>query len=96
MGQYKDLDNLRVSVDRGEATKLNQIYHHVNPGNVNNMSDQTRNVPTRGSSTRRNIVIEGLNGDSESELLAEILSLTGELKVIVYKTDIDEIFCMKR
>ena len=96
MGQYeKYLDNLRVNADREEASKLNRIYRHDTASNVNNMYDQNQNVPTRTSSSRRNIVIEGLNDDSESEILAEFLSLTGELKVIVYKADIDEIFRMK-
>ena len=97
MGQYKkDLDILRESMDREEALKLNRKFRHVTIGNVNNMSDRSQNQTTRGMSTRNNIVIEGLKGDSETEILAEFLSLTTELKVIVYESDVDEIFHMKQ
>ena len=97
MGQYKkEINSLRESVDQGEATKLSLMYRHVDPANVNNMSTRPQNQLTRGSTSRTNIVIKGLKGEAESDILAEFLSLSRELNVIVYKTDVDEIFRMKR
>ena len=98
MGQYKKkINNLRDNMDRGEATKLNRMYRQLGQPNVNNnMSDQTRFQTPRPASTQKNIVVEGLNGDTESDIVAEFLNLTAELNVIVYKTDVEDIFRMKR
>ena len=60
------------------------------------MVDRRQLTATRGMSTRKNLVIEGLKGASESEILTEFLDITAQLEVLVYKVDVEEIFRMKR
>ena len=91
--QYKkDFDSMRLAFDRSEAQKQNSVYENADRKdgnrNVNNMATMSR--------TRRNLVIEGLRGDTEEEMIANLLQITTEIGSIVYKTDVEDIFHMER
>ena len=90
----KEFESLRNAFDQAEARKLNRMF--TTAGNINNMADQNRKTPIATQSTQRNMVVEGLKGDSELEMVTNLLHITSQLGVIVYKLDIDEILRMKR
>ena len=95
----KDLDDLRNSFDQSQARRLNRMYNTTSTrgqANVNNMAEQNKNRPLNEHSTRKNLVVEGLKGESEDEMIASLLSITTSIGAIVYKTDIEEIFRLKR
>ena len=96
----KEFDNLRLAFDRCEAQKLSTTYENptgnASARNVNNMAAPNRNGATRQSTTRRNIEIEGLRGESEDEMIANLLRITTGIGSIVYKSDIEDIFRMER
>ena len=95
----KDFDALRISFDEAEARNLHRKYStadSMGQSNVNNMADRRRIPPFGVQSTRKNLVIEGLKGQTESDMIASLLHITSELGAIVYKVDIDTIFRMNR
>ena len=101
-GYKKDLDSLRTTFDLNEAEKLNRKlqtagrYVGQNNNNPRNLASADQFQTSRPQSTRRNLVIEGLTGNDENEMIASLLKLTTALGLVVYKCDIDAIFRMKR
>ena len=99
--QYKkDFDSLRLSVDQAEPLKLKRSYEttdRMRSGlNVNNMADRTRREPTRHATTRRNLVIEGLKGNNDDEMISHLIRLATEIGATLFKTDIESIFRIGR
>ena len=99
--QYKkDFDALRISFDQTEARRLNQTYetNYRNGGNynVNNMAAPTRPRFQKQTTTRRNLVIEGLKGKDEGEMIANLIQLTTAIGAVIYKTDVESIFRLPR
>ena len=99
--QYKkDFDALRTTVDLAEARKLTKSYEtrdRMLPArNVNNMADSVRYQPTRQTTTRRNLVIEGLKGSNEEEMATNLIRIATEIGAILFKTDIDSIIRLNR
>ena len=92
MDKYKkDLNRISETMDRNEAVRLNRMYRTADSnmgqgqGDVNNMTTLNQNRSTKTSPARRNIVIEGLKGETETDMLIEFLNITVELNIIVYK-----------
>ena len=95
----KELDNMRSSFDEAEARNLNRKFqsaHFMGQGSVNNMADRRGNSQTDMQSTRKNLVIEGLKGDTDMDMIADLLRITTEIGAVVYRTDIDSIFRLNR
>ena len=80
--------------------KLNKSYEtsdRMREGyNVNNMADRERLRQPRQSTTRRNLVIEGLKGSNEDEMITNLIHLATEIGAILFKTDIESIFRIGR
>ena len=96
----KDFDGLRLALDRSEAEKLNRTYE-TNSGYgsllyINNMAPIERGRAMRQDTTRRNLVIEGLKGDDETEMITNLLQLMSTIGSIVYRSDIESIKRLER
>ena len=95
----KDLDSMRSTFDETEARRLNRKFESADigmRGNVNNMADRRTTGPTESQSTHKNLVIEGLKGVTDIDMIADLLRITTEIGAIVYKTDIDSIYRLNR
>ena len=96
----KDFDALRISFDQAEARRLNHSYKPNDrigaTYNVNNMAAPTRPRLTRQTTTRRNLVIEGLKGEDEDEMIVKLIYLTIAIGAILYKTDVQSVFRLPR
>ena len=54
------------------------------------------NKPREGSTRRRNLVIEGLKGDSEDEMRSAILEISNVLEMTLYNEEIEQVIRMSR
>ena len=96
LDQYKkDIDAIRLSVDQAEAMKLNRSYETSNQmrmgRNVNNMANLDLPRPSRQNTTRRNLVIEGLQGANEEDMITNLIRLATEIGATLFKSDIESI-----
>ena len=98
LSQYKkNFDNLQASFDQNEARKFSGEYETTNRNSnlryVNNMAPRGGSV---SNNPRKNLVIEGLKGDDEEELITNLIQMTTSIGAVVYKSDITNIFRMNR
>ena len=111
IGQLRDemkslksnLDVLQSNLDSHIATSFDagerSVGHdpHREPGRrISNMAPAGVNNPRSMSMQRRNLVIEGLGGDSDSEIILEFIRLTTAIGVIVYTKEVEQVVRMSR
>ena len=86
---------MRNRTDEAEARSLNRKFETAGQGMVNNMTDRRNNSSTDVLSTRKILVIEGLKGDTDLDMITDLLRITTEIGAIVYRADIDPIYRIK-
>ena len=61
-----------------------------------NMAASARNNQRVSPTQRRNLVFEGLVGESEAEIVAKVIDIAAKIKVTVYSNEIEQVFRMNR
>ena len=111
IGQLRDemkvlkgnIDVLQSNLDSHVAANLAGSSRLVgrDPGRdpgytTSNMAARASNFARLSPPQRRNLVIEGLRGESEEEIMAEFVNLTSVIGVTVYKKEIEQVVRMGR
>ena len=90
-----DINKIRTQFDQAIASELDRKLKSADadigqtlPRRVN-MAAQNINILNPAPTARRNLIFQGLGGDTNDELMANIISLTSEIGVIMYKSDVE-------
>ena len=87
--------HIAASFDAGGRSVGHDLRRDPGRRNFNMVSFDVNN--TRAVSTpRRNLVIEGLGGDSDMEITAEFIRLTAAIGVTVYAKEVEQVIRMSR
>ena len=95
----EDMKKLQSLVDEGVAGNLNRKPESavgVTRMQTNNMALSGPNRNFNTSSTRRNLIIEGLGGNSEDEMCAKLIELCARIDITLYKNEIEYITRYRR
>ena len=95
----KTVKEIEENIDLQLAQKLNRMSSM--PGYMagsarSNMAQSDQNKPRLVSTKSRNLIIEGLPGDNDSEIKTNIIQLAERLSVTVFLTEIEEVLRMSR
>ena len=93
----EDINKIRSQFDRAVAEELDRKLKTADidigqrPAPNVNMAGGFQNNPNRTNTKRRNLIIQGLKGESEDDMIAGIIKITTAIGVIMYKSDIQSI-----
>ena len=97
----QDITQLRTQFDLTTAQELDRKQGSAERGlgqvqgrDSTNMADNNNNS-TRRTSTRRNLIFQGLKGNSEEEIVAAIISVALAIGVIMYSSDIESVLRLR-
>ena len=107
IGQLKDevkilkgnLETLQANVDKQYALNLvngSGSMGHDPGSNSFNMAPRSVNNPCAATPQQRNLIIEGLNGDPDPEIITGVLKIADAIGVTLYAKEIEQVFRLNR
>ena len=90
----EEMKKLQTIIDEGVAANLHrklQTADQTTRMKTSNMADSGRNQSVPFKSTRRNLIIEGLNGVSEDEMCAQLIKICANIDITLYRSEIEAI-----
>ena len=94
-----EMKNLQTIIDEEVAASLSRKLQTADGGTrmtTNNMAANGNDRSQNTTSTRRNLIIEGLKGESDDEMCSELIRICAVIKITVYRRDIENIVRYKR
>ena len=95
----EDLKKLQTIIDEGVAATLHgklQTADERTRMETTNMAAPGTDRPRTQTTKRRNLIIEGLYGDSEEEMCSAVIKVCDSIGLTIYNSDIEQITRYKR
>ena len=88
------MKNLQATIDEGVAASLTRKLQSADANSrmsTNNMADPSAGRWQNTTSTRRNLIIEGLQGETEEDMCSNMIRICAAIKITLYKQEIETI-----
>ena len=95
----EEMKKLQTTIDEGVAARLHRNLESADLRTRLTTTNMAASDPERSkftTSTRTNLIIEGLEGDMEEEMIANVIKICASIKITIYASEIEAVTRYKR